>query len=95
MGLLNNMTSSWIEPAYNETTVGCCWELYSINNKNEYPPYMSYQTEEITQMNGANFWDSWSMTEIPDCSYSPNYTIDSGITSNDMEQIAFFDIYYA
>ena len=95
MGLLSNVTKSWNEDTYNKTTIGCCWELYSINNGKEYPPFMDYQIITTSQTNGSSFFSDWTMHESPNCSYSPDYSLDTGVNSpDDTQQITFFDIFY-
>ena len=93
MGLLNT-TSSWNEDVYNTTTIGCCWELYSINNKNEYPPFMDYQIITKSKTNLSDVYDEWTMNETPNCSYSPSATLDTGVSNDGQTQITFFDISY-
>lgn len=92
MGLLNT-TKSWIEDTYNHTFVGSCWELYGISQRGNYPNYMNY-THNISTKSAANWYRQWKMDEIPDCSYSPNYTLNSNVNTQQTDQIALFDIYY-
>jgi len=88
-------TKSWTEPVYNMTRLGCCWELYGINERANYPNFMDYQIITKTSEDWSNkYWSPWKMVETPTCSYAPQYTLEDGVNEDGTEQIAFFDIFY-
>ena len=94
MGLDPN-TKSWTEPAYNVTRTGCCWELYGIKERDNYPNYMDYQIINKAPDDWSDmYWSPWKMVEIPNCSYSPQYTLEAGVSQDGTEEIALFDIFY-
>eukprot|EP01083_Nonionella_stella_P304326 1056993_1 len=92
MGLLNT-TKSWNEGIYNHTNVGSCWELYGLQEKDNYPYYMNY-VQRITTTHPADWWNTWIMDEIPDCSFAPKYSLTSTVNQRKTDQVALFDIYY-
>ena len=94
MGLDPN-TQSWTEPAYNMTRTGVCWELYGIEERANYPDYMDYQIINKAPTDfSTDYWSEWKMVETPNCSYSPSWTLESGVSQDGKEEIALFDIYY-
>ena len=92
-GLLSNVIREWSEAVYNKTIIGCCWELYNINEKDNYPPFMNYTISTTDSTDDANYFVPWQMDEIPDCAYSPNYTLNTHVRQN-REQVTYFDIFY-
>eukprot|EP01083_Nonionella_stella_P234056 824091_1 len=93
MGLDPN-TKSWTEEKYNETRLGCCWELYGITQRENYPKYMDYQIITQADKDFSAYWSSWDMVETPNCSFAPTYRLESGVSQDGTEEIVIFDIYY-
>lgn len=91
---LDEHSTSWTEDLYNETRLGCCWELYGIHERENYPNNMDYQIITKSNTNYSQYWSPWKMVEIPNCSYSPSYKLQSGINQDDTEELVLFDIYY-
>ena len=93
MGLDNN-TRSWTEDRYNRTRLGCCWELYGITERDNYPDFMDYQVVTKADADFTEYWSDWKMVETPNCSYAPTWSLDSGVSMDGTEEIVMFDIYY-
>ena len=93
MGLDEN-TKSWTEDRYNTTPSGCCWELYNFYERGNYPNYMDYSIITKATEDLSEYWTDWHMVEIPNCSYSPTWTLESAVSEDQTEQLVIFDIYY-
>eukprot|EP01084_Bolivina_argentea_P261078 441071_1 len=91
---LENHTKSWTEDKYNETRLGCCWELYNIQSEQMYPKYMNYTINTTSNVDESEYWKPWRMGEIPNCSYSPTWSLTSNVNQAQTQQLAYFDIFY-
>ena len=91
---LDPHTKSWKEDQYNVTRTGCCWELYGMQKRENYPNYMDYQIINKAPTDMRDYWSEWEMAETPNCSYSPSWTLESGVSEDGTEEIVIFDIYY-
>ena len=57
---------------------------------------MDYQiiTTAEGNMNLSEYWTNWKMDQIPDCPYSPNWTLNTVQSQDEKQQSVTFDIFY-
>eukprot|EP01084_Bolivina_argentea_P261079 441072_1 len=91
---LDEHSQSWKEDAYNVTRLGCCWELYGITERENYPNYMDYKIDTKAVENYSQYWSSWGMVETPNCSYSPTWNLTSTVSNDKTEEVVLWDIFY-
>jgi len=86
MGLLPpEQTQSWKEHSYSEAIANTCWEIYDLNEADEYPGTdMEYHITIATDFPGSFAWQDWG-TEQPECPGHPNVTIKSNSTAKEQQ----------
>jgi hypothetical protein len=85
MGLLADVTKSWVEPAYDHVHVNGCWELYGVDTPHAFPSTGSnYSWTTAAAAPGAIPWaapaSAWSNIETPTCPGGPTATFAEGHT---------------
>ena len=94
MGLLSANTTSWTEPAYKTAHIGAQWELYGMEEKQNYPLYMNYTVIVKSNDGPADWWQTWQVNATSPCQYQPMMYQNSSLTQDNTEQIGHFDLYY-
>ena len=91
MGLDPNMPT-WDSPLFNTTRAGCCWEVYNVKKRGDFPPDGMNITVEVTTA-GTEVFPDWQIQEKPTCPYSPEYSLSSKSTST--AQQVHLDIFFS
>mmetsp|Transcript_33741 Transcript_33741/g.53992 ORF Transcript_33741/g.53992 Transcript_33741/m.53992 type:complete len:291 (+) Transcript_33741:21-893(+) len=95
MGLLSENTTSWNEPAYQTAHIGCQWELYGMQQQENYPSNMNYTVTVGSNDGPADWWQVWQANATADCKYQPMLYQDSYVNPQETQQVGHFDLYYA
>jgi hypothetical protein len=90
MGLDPNMPT-WDSPLFNTTRAGCCWEVYNIKKRGDFPSDGMNISVEVTAAD-AEVFPKWAIQEEPTCPYSPEYSLSS--QSSGTKQQVQLDIFF-
>ena len=92
MGLIKDY-QSWNASEFVSAVIGSDWELYGLDNKDNYPPYMNY-TMNITTSKAANFWSNWVYHQDNTCDFQPTHYLKNITNNAETQQIVQLDFYY-
>lgn len=92
MGLEPKMPT-WHDPLFNTTRAGCCWEVYNVKKRGDFPPDGMNITVKVTDVSSNQEpQPPWEIQEKPTCPYSPQYTLTE--TRSAREQQIDLDIFF-